>query len=172
MMKPTLKTLWLTGGAVLAAWLAVTPPTTAPGRSAATDAGKPAPVRAQTADDLDAQEARLRRYLDGVPLRASTRNPFRFAAKRAAETAQRSAAAGAPASMPAAPAQPSLSLSGIAEQKTPQGVIRTAVISGEGQLYLVTEGEQVGTRYRVARVESDAVVLRDETGTDIRLVLH
>jgi hypothetical protein len=72
---------------------------------------------------------------------------------------------------PPGPAQPSLILSGIAESRIPRGTRRTAIISGGGQLYLVTEGDMVAGRYRVVTVDSDAVTLRDDNGTDIRLSL-
>ena len=60
----------------------------------------------------------------------------------------------------------------MAERQTPQGVKRTAIISGDGQLYLVTEGEMVAGRYRVVTVDSDAVTLRDDAGTELRLSMH
>ena len=108
-----------------------------------------------------------------VPLDSSTRNPFLFGSKRGSGPPQPSGAtpaAVAPAAAP--PVQPSLNLAGMAERQTPQGVRRTAIISGDGQLYLVTEGEMVAGRYRVITVDSDAVTLRDEGGTELRLVLR
>lgn len=178
MMKPTL-TWWLTGGGLLATWLAVTPATPPPAASPAARTDRSAPVRATTEDDLNAQEARLRQHLSMVPLRPSARNPFRFAKPASAppQLGTPGAASSSPAS-PAAPtvtiasAQPSLSLSGVAERQTPQGRVRTAIISGGGQLYLVTEGDSLAGRYRVVTVDSDAVTLREENGAETRLVLH
>jgi hypothetical protein len=46
------------------------------------------------------------------------------------------------------------------------------VISGEGQLYLVTEGQVVGGRYTVVRIDAEAVLLRDQTGTELTLALR
>ena len=80
-------------------------------------------------------------------------------------------AAIAPAA-PVAPPAPSYTLSGIAERNTPEGRKRTAVISGAGQLYLVGEGEMVDGRYLVVRVDPEAVLLRDQTGTELSLVLR
>jgi hypothetical protein len=52
-------------------------------------------------------------------------------------------------------------LSGIAEDATPDGVVRTAIISGFGQLFLAKEGDQVTDRYRVVKISSDVVELTD-----------
>jgi len=51
---------------------------------------------------------------------------------------------------------------GIAEESTPAGPRRTAVIGGEGDaLYMVREGDAVGDRYRVTKIGADAVELED-----------
>jgi hypothetical protein len=172
MTKPTLKTL-LAGGGLVATWLAVTPSDTTAPKAGVTTVERARPGGALLADDLAAEEAKLLRH-DNLPPRSSTRNPFRFGAKQTAATLSHPGTAAAPLAPTEAaqPAQPSLSLSGIAERKTPQGPVRTAIISGEGQLYLVTEGEMLAGRYRVMTVESDAVTLGDERGAEIRLVMH
>lgn len=41
---------------------------------------------------------------------------------------------------------------------------RTAIISGQGQLYLVKEGETVAFIYRVGRLSPESVELEDSTG--------
>jgi hypothetical protein len=170
MTKSTLKALWLGGGGLLATWLAVTPTDTAPGKSRVAVAERPVVIHESTADNLVAQVARLRDQAGNVQLASSTRNPFRFGSSKPAGTMpQPGSAAPVVSAAPPAPAQPSLSLSGIAERKTPQGNERTAIISGAGQLYLVKEGEMVAGRYRVVSVDSDAVTLRDDNGTEIRL---
>ena len=169
MTKSTFKVLWLGGGGLLATWFAVTPSDT-PGKAKITVAERPAAIHEVTADNLIAQEVRLREHGGSVPLGSSTRNPFRFGSKQAIDAPQPSAATPAAVAQAAPPpVQPSLSLSGIAERKTPQGAKRTAIISGDGQLYLVTEGEMVAGRYRVITVDSDAVTLRDDAGTELRL---
>jgi hypothetical protein len=48
---------------------------------------------------------------------------------------------------------------------------RTAVISGDGQMYFVSEGDSVAGRYTVSRIDPEAVVLRDADGAELRLVL-
>jgi len=71
-------------------------------------------------------------------------------------------------------AQPSLKLAGIAEDDGPDGApVRTAIISGEGQLFMVKEGENVSPRYRVAKISADVVELIDlATNTPRRLALR
>ncbi len=68
---------------------------------------------------------------------------------------------------PLAP-QPSLKLIGIAEDATPDGLVRTAIISGPGQLFLVKEGDRVTPRYLVAQISSDVVELTDATDHSAR----
>lgn len=62
---------------------------------------------------------------------------------------------------PVAP-RPSLRLIGIAEDAAADGVVRTAIVSGVGDLFLVKAGETIdGGRYRVELVSADAVQLTD-----------
>jgi hypothetical protein len=63
-------------------------------------------------------------------------------------------------------------LIGFAEDAGPDGEVRTAIISGQGQVYLVKEGETVAWIYRVGKILPDAVELLDSTGgPNVRLVL-
>ena len=76
-----------------------------------------------------------------------------------------------PATRPVAAPPPKLS--GIAEDATADGPVRTAIISFVGQLFLVKEGERVTARYRVLRVSSDVVELADlREGSTLRLALR
>ncbi len=59
------------------------------------------------------------------------------------------------------PTPPALKLVGIAEDGPADAVIRTAVISGLGDLFLVKEGEALSSRYRVTAVAADGVDLID-----------
>jgi hypothetical protein len=74
---------------------------------------------------------------------------------------------------PTAPAEPALKLSGIAEDADGDGApVRTAIIAGDGQLFMVKEGENVTSRYRVARISTDVVELTDLTsGISRRLAM-
>ena len=70
-------------------------------------------------------------------------------------------------------AQPALKLAGIAEDAGPDGPVRTAIISGEGQLFLVKEGESVTARYHVVKISADVVELSDNADhTTRRLALR
>ena len=69
---------------------------------------------------------------------------------------------------PAVIAQPSLKLSGIAEDPGPDGPVRTAFIAGEGQLFMVKEGDRVASRYRVNKISADVVELTDLADNSVR----
>jgi hypothetical protein len=72
-----------------------------------------------------------------------------------------------------APPQPSLKLAGIGEDEGADGPVRIAFISGEGQLFMVKEGEMVTSRYRVAHISAEVVELEDlATNTPRRLALR
>ena len=67
---------------------------------------------------------------------------------------------------------PPLKLDGIAEDAGADGVVRTAIIAGEGQLFLVKEGDAVGSRYRVTKIAATVVELVDSVdGSTRRLPL-
>jgi hypothetical protein len=168
MTRSTLKTFWLTGGGLLATWFAVNPNTTRPVASDVADAARAGVAREVTLEDLTLQQSRLRAHIGNAPSRPSARNPFRFGKAMAAEVPHPSAPSAAVAAAPAPPPRPSMTLSGIATD----GRTRTAIISGDGEVYLAKEGDGVAGRYRVVTVESDAVTLRDEAGVETRLVLH
>jgi hypothetical protein len=175
MTKSTLKALWLGGGGVLATWLAVTPNQNA--TPSAPTADRPAVTRAPTADELNGQADRLRSRTRAVVLRPSTRNPFRFRdARSAAPAADRFHSSPTPAAVVPpvqdSPVAPQLKLSGVTEKTTPEGARRTAVISGDGQLYLAGVGDTVAGRYTVVAIDPEAVVLRAPTGAEMRLLLR
>ena len=65
-------------------------------------------------------------------------------------------------------AEPALKLAGIAESAGPDGPDRTAIISGDGQLFMVKEGDPVMARYRVVKISPDAVELADVEASAIR----
>jgi hypothetical protein len=159
----------IVGGALLAAWLAAAASVPSPQVPAV-----PAPARRAAGRDFTAIEIRtqdLRARLESKStLHRSSRNPFRFAARRPAVPVHVPALSTA---SPATGGAPPLALVGIAEQESAGGVVRTAVISGPGGLFLVREGEPVAERYRVNRVGADAVELGDAaTGGTIRLGLR
>ena len=152
---------------MLATWVAVSP-TITPVASNSAETSRGGVVRQVTLDDLQLREANLRDHAGSAPLKPSTRNPFRFGKAFAQQTAHPSATPPAVVTTAAAPSPPSLHLSGIATE----GLKRTAIISGEGQLYLVRVGEPVAGLYHVVSIDSNAAVLRGDDGAEIRLVLH
>ena len=113
---------------------------------------------------LAAEITRLRERLrpTAVP-QLPSRNLFEFsrtAPARAASPPPRDLQeAEAPRPAPAAP--PPLRLVGMAEDAGPEGPVRTAIISGFGQLFIVREGERVTARYQVAKISGEAAEIRD-----------
>ena len=158
-------------GAVLIAWLAgaatskraIPPPIIPP----------PQAIDARGVE-LTKEIARLRdRLRPTTPPAEPRRNLFTF---RATTPPAAHDARSTPSSTIEAPAprisEPALKLAGIAEDDGADGPDRTAIISGEGQLFMVKEGDSVAGRYRVARISSDAVELADvNAGVVRRLVM-
>ena len=175
--RTTLKALWLAGGGVVATWLAVSPNHSVPVTSPASPAQRPSAKTEVTAEEFNAQAEKIRSRTNAIALQQSTRNPFRFnAPKRAGKPAPRAeapdTAAGGDTDAALRPAAPVLTLSGVAEKKTPDGPRRTAVISGEGQIYLAGVGDLVAGRYTVVAIDPEAVVLRDAAGVELRLAMR
>jgi hypothetical protein len=125
------------------------------------------------ARDVQSQAARLRQRLaTAPPLQPSSRNPFAFDV-RELPTPRPTLSAVPEAAGDVATDEPALRLIGIAEDRQPTGLVRTAVIAGDGdQLHMVIEGQTIAGRYRVLVVSADAVELEDlTTGVTRRLVL-
>jgi hypothetical protein len=162
-------------GVALAGWLAVA---ATPGGHDATVLApvKPSP-NDKRGDVLASEISRLHDRLrpSAIP-RQPGRNLFSFAA-RPVRPAPLPPPVPAPALSEAPaiprPVAPVLKLSGVAEDTTADGVVRTAIISAFGQLFLVKEGEIVTPRFRVVRISSDVVELSDTTdGSTMRLALR
>jgi hypothetical protein len=143
-------------------------------RRASEDDGQAAPALF----DVDEAAARLRnRQRESPSPREGGRNPFDYAhitAPPAAAPAAPPTNAIAPAPPPAAPPPPVFTLSGIADKTGEDGKpVRTAVLSGLGQLFFAKVGDAVGARYTVNAIGADAVELRDvTTGETVRLALQ
>ena len=157
--------MYLTGGALLVAWLAAAnmPGPGAPAPRVRAEAQAPGPDA--IALDVSAQASRLRERMSQAPVpHPDVRNPFAFGAP---PRPHRAAAVAAPApavveAAPAIPPAPALTLMGIAEESTAQGLRRTAIIGGDADtLFLVVEGQAVGDRYKVTKIGADAVELED-----------
>lgn len=155
------------GGAAVGAWLAGA--ATSNHRIPATSI-TPTPAIDLRGEALATEIARLQERLRPTSQpRQPGRNLFEFRARRARPAQPMVAAtAGVMPALPLAPALPSLKLAGIAEDEGPEGAVRTAIISGEGQLYLVKEGDEVTPRYRVGKIAADVVELVDIGDNTIR----
>jgi hypothetical protein len=138
----------------------------------------PAPVRRALPVEVDgaalAEEiARLRERLrPTTPPGQPSRNLFEFVVRTAprAGPAVEPPLTAAAALPPPLPVAPRLTLIGVAEDESPDGPVRTAIISGEGELFLAKAGDAVTSRYRVAQVRPESVEIRDvNDGSVLRL---
>lgn len=159
-------------GAALIAWLA------AAATSGNRDRVPPVVLKSSAIDSrgdaLASEVARLHERLRPVETpRQPSRNLFSFASSRPRPAAPVQAPKPALREAPAPrPAPPALKLSGIAEDTTPEGPVRTAIISGLGQLFFAKEGGNITDRYRVVRISTDVVEITDlADGTTLRLAL-
>jgi hypothetical protein len=165
------------GVLLLLAWLASA---AGLGRQRVTPEQVPEPVETSgttmLAADVQAQTARLKSRLASAPVPQNpVRNPFTFASKEAATKRVKTPAVERdPLPVVLEPTEPAIDLVGIAEDRTPKGPIRTAIISAlSGELFLVKEGESIAGRYRVKTVGVDSVELSDQvTGSVRRLALR
>lgn len=169
----------VSGATVLAGWFVSGPPSnlpdgSVPGSSAAVSNQTPT-RRATPLPDIEQEaarlEARVRREAAYVQ---PQRNPFRFGAARPrvslAADASSSDETVALAVVSSAPPPPQISLAGVAEDQVEQRVERMAILSSPAGVLLVHEGEEVLGKYRVAKIESEAVeLLSHADGTTLRL---
>src|SRR5213075_1151740 len=91
--------------------------------------------------------------------RREGRNLFRFHDAPAHAPAAAAPRAPVPDLLPAPPPLPPLRLVGLGEEKSPDGPIRTAYISGDGQLFISKVGDEVLRRYKVTKISEDVVEL-------------
>jgi hypothetical protein len=166
-------------GGALAAWFA----------GAATSNREPAPAPIVETHPIEKRGEALaneiaklhERLRPNVAPRESPRNLFAFRSRvsRPAPVDPAPKAALSEALPPVTPPQPALKLAGIAEDtgdasdandasgtnetsgNNRKGPVRTAFISGEGQLFMVKEGDNVTNRYRVTKIAADVVELTD-----------
>lgn len=154
----------IVAASLLAGWLLASTMSPPVASSQVAPARRPAAVPAR----VEPAFAQLRQRLaEAPPAPVVTRNPFAFDERRppASEDAAPPAAVDAPASWEAAPPPaPSVSLSGIATEAGEAGPRRTAILSLNGELWMVAAGEALPDGRRVVRVDEDAVVLADPSG--------
>jgi hypothetical protein len=165
-MTPKRTAAYLGGASLLAAWLA-----SAAGLGSRAQPPPETPQPVQTsgtetlAADVQAQAARLRERLASAPApREPLRNPFEFA-PRPERAAPRIEHARDAVPAPAVPAEPALALIGVAEDFTPDGPVRTAILgTAAGDVVIVKVGDSVAGVYRVQAVHADAVELAEVQG--------
>src|SRR5262245_2367987 len=102
-----------------------------------------------------------------------SRDLFRYAARPSATVPTPAIPVAPPSEPPPAAIVAPLKLEGLAEDHGDQGEVRTAIISGFGDIFMVKEGDSVTARYRVAKISADAVELTDLTdNSPLRLALR
>ena len=139
----------------------------------------PVPAPATTAIDISgaalaSEVARLHERLKpGVVPQQPVRNLFQFHQARSTAPAAIDAPPPAQPVVERGPPPPPFKLIGVAEDQGESGVLmRTAIIVGAGEMFLVKEGEAVTGRYHVAKISGDAVELSDAAGgVSVRLAL-
>ena len=169
-MTPARAAAYLGCATVLGAWLASA---AGIGEQSRYPSSEPQPVQITgtetLAEDVQAQAIRLRDHLATAPTpQRPSRNPFAFAPRQTNEraaAAPRVAAAPEPVVFP----EPLLQLVGVAADQTPDGAVRTAIITTEGgEMLMVKAGDSIGARYKVESIGADAVELTDLTTRSIR----
>jgi hypothetical protein len=154
-------------GAALIAWLAGA--ATSNREIASVPIVTHAPIDA-SGENLSKEIARLHERLrPDAPPRQPRRNLFTFhSAGRRAAPEMPEAPTAALVDAPPPVIAPSLKLVGLAEDDNPDGAVRSAIISGDGQLFIVKIGDSVTARYIVTNIGADVVELTDVTDRTIR----
>lgn len=173
-------TLYIGGGTLLVAWFS-----SAASMSLGRNSRRPSTDRRDTSSRTDAlaisvqtQARRLAQRLATAPApQQPVRNPFAFGALpvvRRATPLRMAAPESEPAPLAAAVVEPALVLVGLAERRTGDGVVRSAVISSDGQDLIMAEvGTVLLSQYTVTSIGNDAVELREtSTGRSRRLSLE
>jgi len=124
---------------------------------------------------LQSEMTRLHDRIGPTATPTKSRDLFHFNVRmihRPEKAATVSPDAAVPAPM-LAPPRPVLKLIGIAEEDSENGSVRTAIVSGLGDLFLVKTGETIAGQYHVDQVSADAVQITDTaTSTLTTLVLR
>ncbi len=127
---------------------------------------------------LEAAVTRLHARIGPTAVPEGRRDLFRFSARaprpgRTPAPRAIDAVPDVPPAAPALPAPPMLTLIGVAEDASPDGPVRTAIVSGLGDVFLVKPGESISGRFRVAAVSAASVDLVDTaTSSQTTLTLH
>jgi len=166
--------LGVAGGA-LVVWLAAA--ATSPSRPSVPLAATPPAAVDRSGAELSAEIARLRERLRPSAQPAQARDLFRYRARDAARSAAAARdSALAPqllaqeAPVPSSSDADPLKLVGMAEDPGDGGPIRTAILSGLGDLFIVKAGDSIAGRYHVANISADSIDLVDvSTNAPLRI---
>jgi len=104
-------------------------------------------------------ELGLLKQLDDRPIPELKRNPFEFVGAPI-QAAAPAMPAQAPTAQPPPPPPITLKPMGYSEGK---GGVREAMVSDEDQVFVVHEGDSVGTRYKVVKITPTAITVEDAT---------
>jgi hypothetical protein len=173
-------TLYIGGGTLLVAWFSSAASLSlgrSPRRPQRTGEDNTVLAAQGLAVSVQSQARRLKERLAAAPLpQQPLRNPFAFSHEPVVRTAPAAMRAPAAVSAPAeiVASEPPLLLIGLAERRSGDTIVRSAVVSSDGQELIMAE---VGTvllgRYKVTAIGSDAVELEETaTGRTRRLVLQ
>ena len=102
----------------------------------------------------------LLKELEGRPLPELGRNPFEFVAPPAKASPTQTATTAGAVPQPPPPPPVSLKPMGYTEGK---GGVKEAMVSDEDQVFVVHEGDSIGTRYKVIKITSTMITVEDAT---------
>ena len=167
----------VSGAGLLATWFFSMPAVQPPPNNPIVPAARATQTSAATID-IQQEAAKLQVRAHQEPRYSETsRNPFRFGARPAAE-ARSSGTSGPPRVAPPppvapAPLPPRVALDGIATDVVDGQEQRTAILHTDSGVVLVKEGEQVAGQFRVVKIATDAVELVNVSdGSTLRIVLR
>jgi hypothetical protein len=129
----------------------------------------------RSAAALQSEVTRLHERLGPTATPARSRDLFRFSTRKPVRPVRLDTPAAAVAPVEPAPVEPAprLQLIGVAEDPSPDGVVRTAIVSGLGDVFLVKPGETIAGQFRVEQVSADAVqLISTTTAASITLALR
>jgi hypothetical protein len=102
----------------------------------------------------------LLKEFEDRPLPELNRNPFEFVGGRVQASPVQTAAAGPAPPPPPSPPPVTLKPMGYSEGK---GGVKEAMVSDEDQVFVVHEGDSVGTRYKVIKITPTVITVEDAT---------
>jgi hypothetical protein len=130
------------------------------------------PAPPASSEALAAEIERLHERLRPAVEPTESRDLFRYGARpsRRSELPPPTPAIAAPIPLPQPPAP--FALIGVAEDAGTNGPVRTAIISGTGDMLFVHEGDTIVGRFRVDHITADAIELTDgNSGAPLRFTL-